>query len=272
MDDDRLWNGAAAHTMTGGPLVLTAIEGGVARLTLNRPARHNSLVPELLDDFHAALDRVEAADVFALVLAANGRSFSTGGDVAGFAAVPRAERRAYADTLVGALNRAILRLLALPCPVIARVNGPVTGGSCGLVFAADLVAIAPPAFLASYYVDVGFGPDGGWTALLPEKIGASRAAAIQFLNGQIGPEAAATLGIATTATEPGGLDGQIAAWIATLRGKSRESLRATRALLMPPQRLDAIRAGLERERVQFLALVDTPQSETGMARFLARSA
>ncbi len=258
--------------MTARPLVLTTIERGVARLTLNRPARHNSLVPELLADFHAALDHVEAAEIFAVVLAANGRSFSTGGDLAGFAAVPRAERRAYADALVGSLHRAILRLLALPCPLLVRLHGPVTGGSCGLVFAADLVAVAPPAFFASYYVDVGFGPDGGWTVLLPEKIGIARAAAIQLLNRQIGPEAAVALGLATTASEPDGLDGQIAAWIATLRGKDRASLRATRALLLPPQRIDAIRAGLERERARFLDLVDTPEAEAGMARFLARTA
>ena len=258
--------------MTAETLVLTTIDDGVARLTLDRPARHNSLVPELLADFHAALDRIEAADIFAVVLAANGRSFSTGGDLAGFAQTPRAQRRAYADALVGLLHRAILRLLALPCPLLVRLHGPVTGGSCGLAFAADLVAIAPPAFFASYYVDVGFGPDGGWTALLPEKIGISRAAAIQFFNRRIGPEDAVALGLATTATEPDGLDGQIAAWIATLRGKDRASLRATRALLLPPHRLDAVRAGLERERAQFLELVDTPDAEAGMARFLARSA
>lgn len=104
------------------------------------------------------------------------------------------------------------------------------------------------------------------------KVGISRAAAIQLLNRRIGPEAAVTLGLATTASEPDGLDGQIADWIATLRGKNRASLRATHALLLPPQRLDAVRAGLERERAQFLELIDTPEAEAGMARFLARSA
>lgn len=258
--------------MNGEPLALCAIADGVARITLNRPARHNSLVPALMADVNAALDTVEAADVFALVLAANGRSFSTGGDIAGFAAVPRSQRRAYADALVGALHRAILRLLALPCPVIARVHGPVTGGSCGLVFAADLVAMAPPAFIASYYADVGFGPDGGWTALLPERIGAARAAEILLLNRTIGPEAAMELGLASVACEDEALDRQVDSWLDTLRGKDRGTLRAAKALLMPPARLDAIRSGLERERARFLDLVDTPAAEAGMARFLGRSA
>jgi 2-(1,2-epoxy-1,2-dihydrophenyl)acetyl-CoA isomerase len=258
--------------MSGDKRVLVEVADRVARLTLNRPARHNSLVPALLDDVHAALDQVEREDLVAVVLAAKGRSFSSGGDIAALAAVPRGERRAYAGQLVGSLNRAILRLLDLPCPLIVRLHGLATGGTCGFVFAADLVAITPTAFLAPYYVDVGFAPDGGWTALLPERIGAARAAAIQLLNRHISPEDAVALGLATALVPEEKLDAQIDAWLATLRAKSHSSVAATRALLMPPWRAAAIRAGLERERATFLDLIETPQAEAAMARFLARSA
>jgi 2-(1,2-epoxy-1,2-dihydrophenyl)acetyl-CoA isomerase len=258
--------------MSTEALVLIAVEDRVARLTLNRPARHNSLVPELLDDLHAALDRIEREDLVAVVLAAEGPSFSSGGDIAALAAAPRGERRAYAGRLVGGLNRAILRLVDLPCPVIVRLHGLVTGGACGFVFAADLVAMAPAAFLAPYYVDVGFAPDGGWTALLPERIGAARAAQIQLLNRRIEAAEAASLGLATALVAEERLDTQIAAWTGTLETKAHASLAATRTLLMPPWRAAAIRAGLERERAHFMDLIDSPQAEAGMARFLARSA
>lgn len=258
--------------MNAAPLVLADVADGVARLTLNRPARHNSLVPALLADFHAALDRIAGAEIFAVVLAANGRSFSTGGDLAGFAQVPRAGRRAYADALVDALHRALLRLIDLPCPLLVRLHGPATGGACGFVFAADLVAMAPPAFLAPYYADVGFAPDGGWTALLAERIGAARAGAIQILNRPIDAAAARELGLAAAVCAPERLDAQIDDWIATLRAKVPASLGATRALLMPPERRAAIAAGLDRERARFVDLVDTPAAEAGIARFLGRSA
>jgi len=251
-------------------LVLVEVADRVARLTLNRPARHNSLVPALLDDFHAALDAIEGEDLVAVVLAAKGRSFSSGGDVAALAAVPRGARRDYAGQLVGALNRAILRLLDLPCPLIVRLHGLATGGSCGFVFAADLVAIAPAAFLAPYYVDVGFAPDGGWTALLPERIGAARAGAIQLLNRRIAADEALDLGLATAVVPAEQLDAQIATWTAALATKVPASIAATRALLMPPWRAAAIRAGLERERAHFLDVIETPQAEAGMARFLAQ--
>lgn len=254
------------------PLVRLAFEDRVARVTLNRPERHNALVPELLAELDAALADCAGRDLAALVLSAEGRSFSTGGDVGAFAAQPRGARRRYAEALVGALNTVILRLLDLTCPVVVALNGPVTGGSCGLVFAADLVAMAPRAFLQPYYVDVGFAPDGGWTALLPERIGPARAAAIQLLNRRIGPDEAVALGLASTAVAEDELGAAVDAWLATLRGKVPASLAATRALLMGPERRAAIADGLARERDHFLSLIETDATEAGMARFLSRAA
>lgn len=255
--------------MTTEPLILLTISDGVAYLTLNRAQRHNSLVPELVGELSYALAEVRRHDLVALVLAGAGKSFSTGGDIAAFHTVPRGQRRAYAETLVGGLHGAILTLLEMPMPVIARVHGPVTGGSLGLVLAADLVAISSSAFIAPYYVDVGFSPDGGWTALLPERIGAARAREIQLLNRHVSAESAVAFGIATEAVAPEQIDRVIAGWLDALRGKSRGSLRATRELLMPPERRTAIAGKLQRELDRFLHTIESEEAEAGMAKFLA---
>src|SRR3546814_6715567 len=119
--------------MTAAPLAVLERDGPVARLRLNRPERHNSLVPDLLDALLRALDTaMRDPAIRVLILEAAGRSFSTGGDVAGFFDTPRDQRRAYAEAVVGGLNRVILALLDLPCPVVGRIHGPVTGGSLGL--------------------------------------------------------------------------------------------------------------------------------------------
>ena len=73
-------------------LVLYQNQDGLARLTLNRPERHNALVPELLDALADALARAHGEAPRALLLDANGRSFSTGGDVAGFYHTPWPDR------------------------------------------------------------------------------------------------------------------------------------------------------------------------------------
>jgi 2-(1,2-epoxy-1,2-dihydrophenyl)acetyl-CoA isomerase len=255
--------------MTTDPLVLLEVTDGVARVTLNRPRRHNSLVPELVTQLNDVLAEVRRRDLRALVLGGTGRSFSTGGDVAAFHAVARGERRAYAKTLVGGLHSAILSLVDMPMPVIARVHGPVTGGSLGLVLAADLTAISTSAFIAPYYVEVGFSPDGGWTALLPERIGAARARSTQLLNRRITAGEAVAFGIATEAASAEHLDNLIDGWIATLRTHAASSVRATRELLMPWQRRAEIAAGLDRELERFLNEIESDAAEAGMTQFLA---
>ena len=68
-----------------GDLVITEINPPIATITLNRARRHNSLVPELLVDMEDSLNSIALeSDLGAVVLQANGRSFSTGGDIRGF--------------------------------------------------------------------------------------------------------------------------------------------------------------------------------------------
>lgn len=253
-------------------LVLLDVEAGVARLTLNRPARHNSLVPELVEALRAALARLAADPPRLVVLSGAGRSFSTGGDVAGFAARPIGERAAYAERLVGGLHAALLDLVDLPCPVIGRLHGAVTGGSVGLILACDLVTMARDAFLAPYYATVGFTPDGGWTALMAPRVGAARTAEILMLDRRLGAEEALALGLVQAVETAEGLDARIDAWIARMTSLSAESLSATKALLWTPERRAALAAGLDRERAAFVATIAEPRTERTMRTFLGRTA
>ncbi|WP_018699506.1 enoyl-CoA hydratase/isomerase family protein [Amorphus coralli] len=244
----------------------------VATLTLDRQGRHNALVPDLLDDLVAGIGAARVEGARALVLAGAGRSFSTGGDVGAF--LDHADRAetldAYAARTVGTLNTAILALLAFPAPVIARLHGPVTGGSVGLVLAADLVAMAPEAFIQPYYSEVGFAPDGGWTALLPDRVGAAAAMAIQALNRRIDAAEAVRLGLATTAVASDGIDPVIDGWLDALASKSAETLAATRRLVWDEARLAGVAKRLEAEERAFRALVGRPETIERMRTFTSR--
>jgi len=177
-------------------LILHDTANQVAILTLNRPERHNSLIPELLEELLAAITAVSTnSSIRALVLQANGRSFSTGGDALGFMEHEH-ELEAYSRRIVGLLNQVILALIDLPIPVITAVHGIVTGGSIGLVAAADIVLVAPEASFTPYYSVVGPSPDGGWTALVPLLIGQRRAAEAIYANRTIKAEEAVGWGLA----------------------------------------------------------------------------
>lgn len=241
------------------------IAEGVATVTLDRAGRHNALVPELIADVATALDAARLARPTVLVLAAAGKSFSTGGDVAAFAALPRGPRRDYASRLVSGLNDVILKLATFPAPVIARVQGAVTGGSVGLALAADIVILGAAAFVQSYHVAVGFAPDGGWTCLVPERIGRTRAAAALIGNRRIGAAEAAAIGLATECVADGDLDEAVARWCGVLAAMSPPALGAARRLTRDAT---ALAAALDTERAAFLDLIETDAAEAGMTRFL----
>jgi 2-(1,2-epoxy-1,2-dihydrophenyl)acetyl-CoA isomerase len=223
------------------PLVQLSRANGHARLTLARPERTNSLDDALLEDLLTALDELLADPPRALILAGE-----------------------------GALHDAILRLLQLPCPVIAQLQGATTGGALGLALAADLVVMRNNAFIQPYYAVVGFGPDGGWTALLPERIGVSRALGVQFLNRRIGAEEAFELGIASAL---GANDAELAAiteeWLATIASHVAGTLTATRRLVWDEERLRLVGARLDAERTAFIQRIQETETRLGMAAFVA---
>lgn len=246
-------------------LVRVEDDGPVRTLALDRPERHNALVPDLVEQLHEAVAATaEDPTVRVVILAATGPSFSTGGDVGAFAARDGTDRVTYARRLVGGLNEAILALLGLPQPSIAAVHGPVTGGSLGLVLATDLLVMGPRAWTAPYYVDVGFSPDGGWTALLPQRIGSARAAAVQLANERVDADTALAWGLATHRAEDARaraheLAGQLA-------DKVPGSVARTVQLLRPDPA--EVARGLQRELEAFCTQIASDEATAGMAAFL----
>ena len=256
--------------MTGRLVHLTR-HNDHARLALANPQRANSLEADLLGQLVEELDHVADDPPHTLILCGQGRHFSTGGDVARFAAeVAAGNGRAYAQATVGALHRAILALLGLPCPVIAQLRGATTGGALGLPLAADLVVMRQNAFIQPYYAVVGFAPDGGWTALLAERIGTARALDIQFLNRRIVAEEALALGlVSAVAADDAAVAETTQRWLATIRAHAAGTLTATRRLVWDEARRAAVAARLDAERAAFVERVETQETRERMARFLA---
>jgi len=247
-------------------LVLRETNGPVAILTLNRAQRHNSLVPVFLEELLDEITAVSATStVRALILQANGRSFSTGGDALGFVEHEHMAER-YASEIVGLLNRVILALLDLPMPVVTAVHGTVTGGSIGLVLAADVVLVTPQASFTPYYSVVGASPDGGWTALLPQVIGRQRAAEVLFSNATIEAETAVAWGLANRLVPAGQLRETALAVALDIAAKKPGSIQRTKHLLNHNR--DDIARRLEAERQQFVQEVVHGEAMPGFREFV----
>jgi 2-(1,2-epoxy-1,2-dihydrophenyl)acetyl-CoA isomerase len=247
--------------------VLLEHSGPIAIVTLNRPGRHNSLTPAFLRELAGVLAAVATDDaVRAVVVQANGRSFSTGGDALGF--VENSDRATdYANEIVGLLNKTILALIDLPVPVVAAVHGPVTGGSLGFVLAADIVLVSRDASFTPYYSPIGPSPDGGWATLLPGVIGRQRAAAVLMLNETITAEQAVDWGMAHETVTADTIRDAALRTAQRISQMKPGSIAHTRRLLFLDR--DEIAARLEAERAHFVEHMATGEPLIGFEAFVA---
>lgn len=235
-----------------------------ARLTMVA-ARANALEPGLLGDLAHALDQAEQQDA-RVILLCGGSNFSSGGDVRAFhAAGLRGEAAAYASQVVPRLQALIARLIAMPRLVVVAARGAITGGSAGFLFASDLAVLAPDAFVQPYYAKVGFAPDGGWTALLPDRIGAGPASEWLQSDHRLSAQALCDRGLASAMSdtpEERAVD---------LAANAEIGARlAAKALIWDEARRADINRRLEAETAAFLERIEKPETALGMSRFLER--
>lgn len=121
---------AFAATQPSPILLRETVDGGVAVLTLNRPAARNSLSLEMIDDLHAALDLIARDDgVRVVVIAANGPAYCAGHDLKELTAHRNdADRgRASFTRIMTACSAMMQAIVKLPKPVIAAVQGVEIG-------------------------------------------------------------------------------------------------------------------------------------------------
>ena len=177
---------------------LVTRDGNVATVTLNRPDQRNALDETLKTALLEALSDVgRDVTVRAVVLAAEGRGFCVGQDLAEHADRLSADGPAAAFQTVSNHYSPIVEALAtMPKPVVAAVNGTCVGAGLGLVLACDLRVFAEDATLGTAFTGIGLTCDSGLSATLTRSVGESRARELVLLGKTFRPSEAVAWGIA----------------------------------------------------------------------------
>ncbi|GAC1400043.1 MAG: enoyl-CoA hydratase/isomerase family protein [Chloroflexota bacterium] len=164
--------------------VLVSVDGAVATLTLNRPAKLNAIDPSMLDALEHAVGRIatDAAVRVVLLTGAGERAFSVGADITAWSALTPLEMGRW---WIRRGHQVFDGLSCLRQPVIAVLNGYTFGGGLELALAADLRLAAEGVELALPEVKLGTIPGWGGTQRLPAPIGAARAKAMIFTGARI---------------------------------------------------------------------------------------
>ena len=184
-----------------GATVRYELDGAVATLTLDRPQRLNAIVPALVADLEAALDRAETdAAVRVLRLRGAGRAFCAGYDIEwGAEAMEAAEGGRSWDPMADyrMMSRfvgAYMRLWRSPKPVIAQVHGHCVGGGTDFALCSDLIVCADNC-------RIGYPPARVWgsptTAMWLYRLGLERAKRLLLTGDPLDGKTAVEWGLAS---------------------------------------------------------------------------
>jgi enoyl-CoA hydratase/carnithine racemase len=205
------------------PLILRADAGGVATLTLNRPAQLNAINGAMLDEMQRALDVIAGDEsVRVVVIAGAGQTFSPGHDLKEMLAN---SNEAFIGDLFRRCCNVMLTIQRLPQPVIAKVRGIATAAGCQIVAACDLAVSTDDARFATSGVNFGlFCATPG----VPVSRNVSRKRAFEMLmTGQfIDSATALDWGLVNRVAPPDRLDAETTALAQSMIDKPRAVLAA----------------------------------------------
>lgn len=208
-------------------ILLREETGGRVTLTLNNPAQYNVLSEAMLGALEAEIAEIAGrTDLKVLVIAAAGKAFCSGHNLKEMRATPEKE---YYETLFARCSRFMQSLVALPIPVVARVQGLATAAGCQLVATCDMAVAADDARFAVSGVNLGLFCSTPSVAL-SRAVNPKRAFEMLTTGEFIDAATAESWGLINRAVAADALDGEIDRLCESIEAKSPVPLKMGKAL------------------------------------------
>lgn len=208
--------------------ILTAIEGDVLRVTLNRPDVRNAQTPAMWEEFaHIAGNIPE--NVRFVVFAGVGQDFSSGLDRAALGEGMLEKLQSDPETLIEGAQEGFARWARIPQVVVALVQGNAIGAGFQLALASDVIIATPDARFAMREVSIGLVPDLGGTGALVDALGYRRAFALCATGAFLGATQAHDYGLVhAIADDPSAASAEL---LNTFRGLDARAVGDVKSLL-----------------------------------------
>lgn len=245
--------------------ILFVVDGPVATITMNIPARKNPLGPEMVNELCWALDDAKQDPaVRAVVLTGAGDAFSAGGDLKAMGSGPDAEGREalppkgdYVDLLSA--------FTTIGKPTIARVKGVAMGGGLGLVAACDFAIAGQSAVLGTPEIKRGLFPMM-IMAVLRRVVSKRRLMELMLLGEKIDAETAARIELVSRAVPDAQLDDEVKTLATKLAAQSPTAMRMGLAAWHAQADRD-LASALPMLRDQLGAILGTEDAREGLMAF-----
>jgi len=160
----------AAHNAATYETILTAVEGRVAVITLNRPQALNALNVQIIKDINQALDGFDKdPGIGCIIITGSSKAFAAGADI------KEMDKHTYPDTYLDDFLAPWDRIGSRRKPMIAAVAGFALGGGCELAMMCDFIIAADNAKFGQPEIKIGVMPGSGGTQRLTRFVGKSKA-------------------------------------------------------------------------------------------------
>lgn len=196
------------------PRIVFELDGDIATITMDQPAKRNAVAPSMWDAIAALFDHCSKNPaVRVVVLTGRGEAFCAGTDLA---EIDLENDIASGLSRLRGANRMILAIRNCDKPVIAACRGSAVGVGWSLALACDFTLAATTAKFGGGFVKVGLVPDGGSIYFLSRLLGEARAKEIAYTSRVIPAPEAVDLGLVLEAVPGEELDARVAAFAGQL--------------------------------------------------------
>jgi methylglutaconyl-CoA hydratase len=226
---------------------LYQVDGTIARITLNRPAKKNALNDVLVGGLKNALGQANADEtVRVVVITGAGQDFCSGADLAALKKISEASVTENLDD-ARSLMELFLLIRQLSVPVVAAVRGRALAGGCGLATACDIVVASNTARFGYPEVKIGFVP-AIVTAILRRNVSEKRAFELITRGAEISAVEAKDLGLINQVFNDDTFEADVIAYLSGFERLSRSAVTLTKTLLYQIDGMafrDSLEAGVD---------------------------
>jgi cyclohexa-1,5-dienecarbonyl-CoA hydratase len=236
----------------------------IARLTLNKPPL-NVMDIAMMEELNAALASLRgdrASKV--VVIAAAGKAFSAGVDIAD-------HTKDRVDEMIKKFHAIFHTLWSLEQPVVAAVQGAALGGGCELAIACDFIVASEKAKFGQPEIKVGVFPPIA-ALVLPRLIARKKAYELVLTGETIDAREAERLGLVNAVAPVESFDAAVSAFVGKLTALSGAVLRLAKRAVQTGLDQGADAAFAEIERLYLRDLMATEDAVEGLAAFMEKRA
>ena len=248
--------------------IVYAIDGPVARVTLNRPDKRNALDSEMASEIRRALaESAENSAVRVVLLSGAGKDFCSGADLAALHQIAKAT---VMENLADARQLAdvFLDMRRHPRPIVAAVRGRALAGGCGIATAADIILASESAQFGYPEVKIGFVP-AMVMAIVRRSVSEKRAFELLTSGEPFPARTALEIGMINRIFPDASFDREVESYAAQLATRSTSALSLTKSLLYQIDSMSfeaALSAGVQTNAIARL----TDDCRRGIEQFLKR--